>query len=183
MRRHTRRAFLGQLAAATMAAAIPGSLRGQIGPARRKPNVLFIMSDDMRVELGCYASMFNAKTPNLDALAKAGVRFDRNYCQFPLCNPSRASLLTGRNPTKTSVLGNRTNFRIAHPGWTTLPQVFMENGYVTLRAGKIFHGGIDDAKSWNAISDKGGPTDDGSGAPGGGSLRRRVIFCGSVFLG
>jgi len=172
MRRHTRRAFLGQLAAATVAAAIPAALRGQIAPApaRRRPNVLFLMSDDMRVELGCYASLFNAKTPNLDALAKAGVRFDRNYCQFPLCNPSRVSLLTGRNPTKTSVLGNRTNFRVAHPDWTTLPQVFMQNGYVTVRAGKIFHGGIDDAKSWSATSDKGGTTDDGSGAPVGKTM-------------
>jgi arylsulfatase A-like enzyme len=121
------------------------------------------MSDDMRVELGCYASMFNAQTPNLDALASAGVRFDRNYCQFPLCNPSRSSLLTGRNPTKTGVLGNRTYFRNAHPDWTTLPQLFMQNGYVTVRAGKIFHGGIDDAPSWRETSDKGGATDDGSG--------------------
>ncbi|MGD0769122.1 MAG: sulfatase-like hydrolase/transferase [Tepidisphaeraceae bacterium] len=164
MRRHTRRAFLGQLAAATLATAMPGTLRGQIAPARRRPNVLFIMSDDMRVDLGCYASIFNAKTPNLDALAKAGVRFDRNYCQFPLCNPPRASLLTGQNPTKTSVLGNRTNFREAHPDWTTLPQVFMNNGYVTVRAGKIYHGGIDDAKSWSATSDKGGATDTGRAA-------------------
>ncbi|HTQ37577.1 MAG TPA: sulfatase [Pirellulales bacterium] len=162
---HTRRAFLGQLAATTLAATVPGTLRAQSGPdpAKRKLNVLFIMSDDMRVELGCYASMFNAQTPNLDALAHAGVRFDRNYCQFPLCNPSRASLLTGRNPTQTSVLGNRTDFRVAHPDWTTLPQLFKDNGYVTVRAGKIYHGGIDDAPSWSATSDKGGTTDDGSG--------------------
>ena len=169
---HTRRAFLGQLAATTLGAAVPVTLHGQSlsGPAKRKPNVLFIMSDDMRVELGCYASMFNAKTPNLDALAKAGVRFDRNYCQFPLCNPSRASLLTGRNPTQTSVLGNRTDFRVAHPDWTTLPQLFKENGYVTVRAGKIYHGGIDDAKSWSATSDKGGATDDGSGTAVGKTM-------------
>ena len=169
---HTRRAFLGQLAATTLGAAVPVTLHGQSlsGPAKRKPNVLFIMSDDMRVELGCYASMFNAKTPNLDALANAGVRFDRNYCQFPLCNPSRASLLTGRNPTKTSVLGNRTDFRVAHPDWTTLPQLFKENGYVTVRAGKIYHGGIDDAKSWSATSDKGGATDDGSGTAVGKTM-------------
>ena len=169
---HTRRAFLGQLAGTTLAAALPATLHAQStsGAAKRKPNVLFIMSDDMRVELGCYASMFNAKTPNLDALAKAGVRFDRNYCQFPLCNPSRVSLLTGRNPTKTSVLGNRTDFRVAHPDWTTLPQLFKENGYVAVRAGKIFHGGIDDAKSWNATSDQGGPTDDGSGAAVGKTM-------------
>jgi arylsulfatase A-like enzyme len=125
------------------------------------------MSDDMRVELGCYASRFGAKTPNLDALAHSAVRFDRNYCQFPLCNPSRASLLTGRHPTRTSVLGNRTDFRVAHPDWKTLPQLFKDAGYVSIRNGKIFHGGIDDAKSWSQVGDRGGPTDDGSGSPVG----------------
>jgi arylsulfatase A-like enzyme len=158
--RLSRREFIGTVAAASAAAALPRLSPGAT-PAR-KPNVLFLMSDDMRVELGCYASMFNAKTPNLDTLAKSGVRFDRNYCQFPLCNPSRASLLTGRKPTRTSVLGNRTDFRKAHPDWTTLPQLFKNNGYVTIRAGKIYHGGIDDAASWSATSDKGGGTDDGS---------------------
>jgi len=159
----SRREFLGTVAAASAAASMPGALRAQSAPSARKPNVLFLMSDDMRVELGCYGSRFHAQTPNLDALAKSGVRFDRNYCQFPLCNPSRASLLTGRNPTRTSVLGNRTDFRVAHPDWTALPQLFKENGYVTVRAGKIYHGGIDDAKSWSATSDPGGATDDGSG--------------------
>lgn len=148
----TRRNFLGTVAGAAAGASLPGILRAQSSSSKRKPNVLFIMSDDMRVELGCYGSIFNAKTPNLDALAKSGVRFDRNYCQFPLCNPSRASLLTGRNPTKTSVLGNRTDFRVAHPDWTSLPQLFRENGYVSVRAGKIFHGGIDDPKAWDNTS-------------------------------
>ena len=163
----TRRDFLGTVAGAAAAASLPGVLHAQASKAVRKMNVLFLMSDDMRVEIGCYGSMFGAKTPNLDALAKSGVRFDRNYCQFPLCNPSRASLLTGRNPTRTSVLGNRTDFRTAHPDWTTLPQLFKNNGYVTVRAGKIYHGGIDDAKSWGETSDKGGTTDDGSGVPVG----------------
>ena len=148
----TRRDFLGTVAGAAAAAAFPGALHAQVSTSKRKPNVLFIMSDDMRVELGCYGSIFNAKTPNLDALAKSGVRFDRNYCQFPLCNPSRASLLTGRNPTRTSVLGNRTDFRVAHPDWTSLPQLFRQNGYVSVRAGKIFHGGIDDPKAWDNTS-------------------------------
>jgi iduronate 2-sulfatase len=153
-RTSSRRQFLGQIAAATIGTAVADKLHAQAAPPpRRRPNMLFLMSDDMRVELGCYASMFGAKTPNLDALAGAGVRFDRNYCQFPLCNPSRSSLLTGKNPTRTSVLGNRTYFRDAHPDWTTLPQVFTRNGYVTVRAGKIYHGGIDDAPSWSATSD------------------------------
>jgi arylsulfatase A-like enzyme len=169
--RWTRREFLGSVAAASAAVSFPTVLRGAVTKTgSRKPNVLFLMSDDMRVELGCYGSMFHAKTPNLDALAKSGVRFDRNYCQFPLCNPSRASLLTGRNPTRTSVLGNRTDFRTAHPDWTTLPQLFKDNGYVTVRAGKIYHGGIDDAKSWGETTDSGGPTDDGSGAPVGKTM-------------
>jgi arylsulfatase A-like enzyme len=118
------------------------------------------MADDMRVELGCYGSRFRAQTRNLDMLAQSGVRFDRNYCQFPICNPSRASLLTGRPATRTGVLGNRANFRTAHPDWTTLPQWFRENGYVSVRAGKIYHGGLDDPKSWNSTSG-GNPEDEG----------------------
>jgi arylsulfatase A-like enzyme len=113
----------------------------------KKPNVLFIMSDDMRPELGCYGHP-TVKSPNIDALAKAGVRFDRAYCQYPLCNPSRTSLLTGRYPTTTGVLDNRTWFGAPHPDWVTLPRHFKENGYMSLRCGKIFHGGIDDADAW-----------------------------------
>jgi arylsulfatase A-like enzyme len=105
------------------------------------------MSDDMRPELGCYGHPA-VKSPNIDALAKAGVRFDRAYCQYPLCNPSRTSMLTGRLPTTTGVLDNRTWFGAAHPDWPTLPKHFQSNGYVSLRCGKIFHGGIDDADAW-----------------------------------
>src|ERR1700760_3102284 len=115
MARTTRRAFVGQAIGAGLAPSLLGKTR---------PNVLFLMSDDMRVELGCYSSRFRAHTPNLDALAKSGVRFDRNYCQFPLCNPSRSSLMTGRHPTTTGVLGNRTAFRDAHPDYVSLPQLF-----------------------------------------------------------
>lgn len=158
----TRRKFIGQAAVGAAAAiTFPNILRGAVTKTGvRKPNVLFLMSDDMRVELGCYGSMFRAKTPHLDKLAKSGVRFDRNFCQFPLCNPSRASLFTGRNPTKTGVLGNRTDFRTAHPDWTSLPQLFRENGYVSVRAGKIFHGGIDDPKAWDSVSG-GSPAEEG----------------------
>ena len=166
----TRRKFLGQLAAGTAAAAaLPTALGAQSSPkSARQPNVLFFIVDDLRVELGCYGSMFGALTPNIDALAQSGVRFDRNYCQFPLCNPSRSSLMTGRHPTQTGVLGNRTDFRTAHPDWVSLPQLFRENGYASLRCGKIFHGGIDDPKAWT----EGGGVPDGDGGLGG---KPRVI--------
>jgi arylsulfatase A-like enzyme len=110
-------------------------------------NVLFLMSDDLRPELGCYGSE-QVKTPNIDALAAAGVRFERAYVQFPLCNPSRSSMLTGRYPTVTGVLDNLTWFGAAHPDFVSLPKFFKSQGYAALRCGKIFHGGIDDADAW-----------------------------------
>jgi len=162
MSRVTRRKFLGQVAGTALAASLPQAVLAETTQSpRHKLNVLFIIADDLRAELGCYGSAL-AKTPNLDKLAAAGVRFDRAYCQFPLCNPSRTSMLTGRHPTTTGVLGNRTYFRDAHPDYVTLPQLFKANGYVSLRAGKIFHGGIDDAESWTEGAERrssgGGPT-------------------------
>src|SRR5437870_8195038 len=128
-------------------------LAGPAAAGEKKLNVLFIMSDDLRPELGCYGHP-HVKTPNIDRLARAGVRFDRAYCQFPLCNPSRTSLLTGRHPTTTGVLDNRTWFGAAHPDWVSLPRLFRMMGYATLRVGKIFHGGIDDADAWTAGGQK-----------------------------
>lgn len=112
-----------------------------------RTNVLFLLADDLRPELNCYGQAA-VKSPNIDALAAAGVRFDRAYCQFPLCNPSRTSMLTGRYPTFTGVLDNSHHFRDAHPDWVSLPQHFKANGYATLRTGKVFHGGLDDPESW-----------------------------------
>src|SRR5712691_6699152 len=114
---------------------------------RPKYNVLFIISDDLRPELGAYGNKI-IKTPNIDALAARGTRFNRAYAQFPLCNPSRSSLFNGRYPTQTGVMDNNSYFRTKHPDYVTLPQYFQKNGYATLRTGKIFHGGIDDQVSW-----------------------------------
>lgn len=144
MTKANRRQFLAQATSAAAAAALPRSAHAAVRP----PNVLFLMSDDMRVELGCYGSRFRAQTPNLDALAARGVRFDRNFCQFPLCNPSRSSLLTGQTPLRTQVLGNRTNFRDTRPDLTSLPKLFKQHGYVTARTGKIFHDIYDDEVAW-----------------------------------
>jgi iduronate 2-sulfatase len=115
--------------------------------AKRQYNVLFIISDDLRPTLGCYGNPI-IKTPNIDALAARGTQFDRAYAQFPLCNPSRSSLLNGYYPTQTGVMDNNTYFRAQHPDYVTLPQYFKNHGYASLRTGKIFHGGIDDMPSW-----------------------------------
>jgi arylsulfatase A-like enzyme len=131
-----------------LAPAVGSGQDAQERQPRERPNVLLIISDDLRPELGCYGSRV-AHTPNIDALAAAGVRFDRAYCQFALCNPSRTSLLTGRHPLTTGVLGNRGFFRTLHPELVSLPQLFKQAGYATLRAGKIFHGGIDDTEAWS----------------------------------
>lgn len=98
-------------------------------------NVLFIMADDLNVDLGCYGHPL-VKTPNLDRLAARGVRFARAYCQYPLCSPSRTSLLSGLRPDTTKIYGNGVPFK----GATWLPEYFGQNGYFTARVGKIEHG-------------------------------------------
>ncbi len=116
----------------------------------RKPNVLFIAIDDLRPNLGCYGDEV-AKTPNIDSLAKNGTLFRRAYTQQAVCNPSRASLMTGRRPDTTRVWDLHTHFRKALPDVVTLPQYFKEHGYLTQAIGKIYHDPewAQDAQSWS----------------------------------
>lgn len=130
-----------------LSAALAGLLGARSAAQPAKLNVLFLSVDDLRPALACFGDPL-ARTPNLDRLAARGVRFEQAHCQFPLCNPSRTSLLTGRYPTTTGVMDNLRYFREGLPEAVTLPQHFRANGYVTARVGKIYHGGIDDEASW-----------------------------------
>ncbi|MDZ4289622.1 MAG: sulfatase [Prosthecobacter sp.] len=115
--------------------------------AEQRPNVLFIASDDMRPQLGCYGDP-TVKSPNLDALAKRGMVFNRSYVQQALCSPSRISMLSGRYPATTGIFEIGRRLRTTMPDITTLPQHFKNNGYHTRSLGKIYHVGIDDDASW-----------------------------------
>ena len=106
-----------------------------------KPNVLFIAFDDLNDWVGCLGGHPNAKTPNIDKLAKDGILFTNAACSAPVCNPSRVSILTGMLPSTTGVYNNRKHMRTSSVGASvvTLPQYFKQFGYKTLRTGKIGH--------------------------------------------
>jgi iduronate 2-sulfatase len=117
--------------------------------AADQPNILFIAVDDLRPELGCYGSEITV-SPNLDALARDGLLFNRAYCQQAICRPSRASLMTGSRPDTTGLTHNYVGLRDLKPDILTLPQHLIANGYETIYCGKIFHRGDTDEKhSWS----------------------------------
>ena len=116
--------------------------------SRRRPNVLFLAVDDLRPELGAYGAR-HAHSPHLDALARSSTLFTRAYCQSALCNPSRASMLTGLRPDKLKVWDLQTDFRSTMPEAVTIPQRFRQAGYHTVGVGKIFHNVFPDAASWS----------------------------------
>ncbi|MDP7303742.1 MAG: sulfatase-like hydrolase/transferase, partial [Pirellulaceae bacterium] len=134
-----------------------GQLARQSNAADR-PNVLFLICDDLNCDLACYGHP-QVKSPNIDRLAKRGLRFEHAYCQYPLCGPSRASFMTGMYPDQTLVHRNAIYIREHLPNVQTMSQMFRRNGYFATRIGKLYHynvplhigtSGHDDPYSWDA---------------------------------
>ena len=137
-------------------------------PADR-PNVLFLICDDLNCDLGSYGHP-QVQSPNIDRLAARGVRFDNAHCQYPLCGPSRASFMAGMYPDQTLIRRNAIYLREHLPDTKTLSQMFRDHGYFATRIGKIYHynvpknigtSGHDDPFSWNyTINPRGRDVDD-----------------------
>ncbi|HVJ86065.1 MAG TPA: sulfatase, partial [Caulifigura sp.] len=120
----------------------------------KRTNVLFIISDDLNNLLGCYGDPL-AKTPNIDKLAARGVLFEKAYCTFPLCGPSRNSLLTGLYPNSTGIIQNGQLFRQTIPTQLSMPQAFRQQGYFAGRIGKLYHYNVPNSIGTNGHDDPG----------------------------
>lgn len=133
-----------------LTAAAVCSLPSVAASAENKPNVLFIAIDDLNDWIGCLGGNPDVKTPNLDRLAARGTLFTRAYCAAPVCNPSRAALMTGIRPSTSGVYENQQPMRLAPAlkDAVTLSQHFMANGYRAVGGGKIYHGAFPDPPSW-----------------------------------
>ncbi|XP_072171550.1 iduronate 2-sulfatase-like [Diadema setosum] len=110
------------------------------GSAAAKPNVLFIVVDDLRPSLGCYGGPIIS--PNIDQLAHQSAVFTNAMAQQAVCAPSRVSFLTSRRPDTTRLYDFGSYWRTHAGNYTTLPQHFKDNGYITLSVGKVFQGGV-----------------------------------------
>lgn len=120
------------------------------GRAADRPNVLFIAIDDLNAWVTHLGAHPQAKTPHIDALAKRGVTFRQAHCAAPICNPSRAALLSGLRPFTSGVYDNGIDWRKLVPASaTTLPLHFKNNGYFVAGAGKIYHGAFPRAGDWH----------------------------------
>ncbi|MFT6058673.1 MAG: putative sulfatase [Lentimonas sp.] len=109
-----------------------------------KTNVIMVVIDDLRTELGCYG-VDAMHSPSIDRFAKKGMLFNHAYAQYPVCNPSRSSFLSGLRPDEVGIISNTVPLRRVQPNLVTLPQLFRENGYYTAGIGKIFHLSVDHA--------------------------------------
>lgn len=141
-------AILGMGLLVTSTSLFTGCSRNEELKVETKPNVLFIIVDDLRPELGVYGNK-QIKTPNIDQLAKDGIVFTKAYAQVGVCAPSRASAMTGLRPDSDRVWHLGDKFRETIPDVVTMPQYFHKYGYYTVSTGKIFHNHMPDSVSWD----------------------------------
>ena len=152
LRSPTRRNFLknaGLILGLPLAGGINRLFAGTV--KSRKPNIVFIISDDLMKQTELYGYK-GFKTPELNKLAKEALLFDRAYCQYPLCGPSRASMMTGLYPSVSGITWNQggkaklAQKKAEKNGTQTLPAFFKSNGYTTVGGGKIYHNTVLDGK-------------------------------------
>jgi len=149
-------------------------------PPTRRPNVLMILVDDLKPTWGAYGDAV-AVTPNLDALAARGMRFNRAYCNQAVCAPSRFTLMLGSHSTSTGLYGLGSQLRQIVPEAVTLPQFFARHGYRTESLGKVFHighGNLGDPKSFSVphFHDKVIEYNDPRSTDGGKLTREEALF-------
>ena len=118
--------------------ALLGSPIGWAAGDTARPNVLFIVVDDLNAHVST-SGYPHIQTPSFDRLAKEGMTFNRAYCQYPVCNSSRTSFLHSLYPQSTRVISNKEYIKDMRPGTISMPQQFKESGYWTASTGKIFH--------------------------------------------
>ncbi len=147
-------------------------------PEKKKPNVLFIIADDLTSTAVSSYENKACKTPNIDRLASRGVQYTRAYCQYPVCGPSRASFMFGYYPNASTTFGYVSGRKNVGPDRKSWAQLFKDNGYYTARVSKIYHMGVpgdiekgsngtDDKASWTERFNSQGPE---WKAPGEGEL-------------
>ncbi|MDX2031168.1 MAG: sulfatase [Blastocatellia bacterium] len=149
------------------------------GATQTRPNVLFIAVDDLNHWVGHLGRNQQVLTPNIDRLAKMGVTFTNAYCAAPICNPSRAALLSGMRPSTTGVYDNNVDWRQTIPQELTLVTEMKRNGYAAYGAGKIYHGGFDRKSEWDEYDkERAAPCRRLNANDGVGGIRFSPLDCG-----
>ena len=129
---------------------IMGLMVGFKKEKEEKLNVLFIVADDLRPELGTFGAA-HIKSPNVDKLAASSAIFERAFCNIPVCGASRSSFLSGIRPGRYRFFNHNDFLNEHYPGAKSMPRIFHENGYTTISNGKVFHNKADEKDAWDEI--------------------------------
>ena len=170
------------LAFALLAGFVPLISAADAATKPAKPNVLFIAIDDLNHWVGYLGRNPQTKTPNIDRLAARGVWFTRSYCAAPVCNPSRAALMSGLRPFTSGVYENNNDWRKVIPQELPLTTTFRKAGYFVCGAGKIYHEGWKRRSEWDDYLEDAGRDPEPKGDKGVGGIRFAPLDCGDEDL-